>query len=99
MSIELDVQAYCHECPHFLPETKVETLHGDHPQRGRIVLTNTIVSCVYKEKCHQVYLYLKQFVLEEDTSIDAFLVGGGGGNSGLTSTVKKQKRRKSDEWI
>ena len=65
MSIELDVQAYCHECSHFLPETKVETLSGDHPQRGRIVITNTFVSCVHKEKCRQVYLYLKKEVEKE----------------------------------
>ena len=51
--IKLDVQDYCHRCPHF--EAKVtggpSVLYSADEQISEIIMADTVIKCIRSEQC------------------------------------------------
>ena len=58
MKIRLEVEEYCHECMDF-------TADVTNPQRvrngsGELTMSDTIVQCKYRKRCHNIKEYLER---------------------------------------
>lgn len=53
--IQLDVQDYCQECPEFKPGLEKNTMFADNA----VVLTRSIVRCVYQNQCARIKRYVE----------------------------------------
>lgn len=65
MSINLNVEEYCHNCPDFEPVTEKEKLHMEGFDPGTYTNVNkticeTTVECKYKKRCAAQIRYLRK---------------------------------------
>lgn len=53
--ITLEVDGYCHDCPHFKADVDTNVLRNDN---GCLIQTNTTIRCANREKCKSIAGYL-----------------------------------------
>ena len=60
--IHLDIQEYCHQCPHFEPKKDATYLQDG---RGRTTAIDNKVYCYHSVRCDSIVRYLKGKLAEE----------------------------------